>query len=1301
MKTLRPMFISLVLVLCLATTAWAERAVWVWSMADDIVFDSPSGSRSDFFTFCAAPHGDATKAITTVYLSGSVYDLDLVVDNAATLRNFLVAAHDEGLKVECLEGDKSWATPEGRSTGETRVDQIIAFNQGGTLDTQRFDGIHYDVEPYLLRYDEGDDYDWDADNAVIWSTYLAFLDTCQAKVDVYNLSHTDIKFGGAIPWWYDVDTQPGTPNDIQSRIDYIAIMDYRETGLNLVEGATNEIGNGNTLGKNVVIGVETAQAVPPDPETITFYEEGNTYMEEQLGYVATTFAGEASFDGFAIHYYEDVAAGEVAYRELWTSSFPGYQPIVTVTFPNGDEGVELVPGTTYNITWTTYDNDHSNNDLDIDIAYSSNRGRHYTTLSTGETNDGTYPWNTTGISDGDRYRVKVTATDPTALSGSDASDNNFTFESTPTPPPEWKSAQNTNVNGIRPVIVPDGDTLHMAWYWPDWGALPKRVYYKKSTDNGASWDPEVVIAEDATDEPRKPALAVRGNTVAIVWVESAGGTNGKQVKVRISADGGDTWDSEIAVSGAYTYYYLADFPDIAIDASDNIHVVWAARQATSPYRWLIHYNARISGVWESLTVVEMTDYYRSTPALTTDDDGVHVVWGVHWWAGTTLYTKISYRNRSGTWGTIRTVAQYVVTDGTWTKYFPDICSDSSNGKLHVVWQTAGDSPQTNATLASDVFYSSSTDSGTTWSTASNLADGYVPQVSYADGEVRVIYYVPGSTDELGDIRYRKSTNGGTSWVLEDIIATDARYPYWNAEVTMMVGFPSLASDAVGNMVAAWRWFEGIDKEWIVFSYKGKFNSPTDMHADLAYPATDAIRLRWQEPIGYTPNFYTLYRSINDGTYAQVATPIYAMVYDDTGLTGTNYYKYKVTATEGSTESPSSNVSNALYPGSNFMIDYFEAIEGITYSKIESDTSTVTYAYDTIDVHQGAQSQRLVYTYGGTGWGAVVKGTLPAKIDISQYDIAKLWVKGGVVSAKGIAIQFGEAGRPEGDEVWTSASPTIADNAWQAYEFYLSDFTRSSVEANDHFDTDSIGSYQLFLSENTSNGTYWVDQIELYKAPATLDVTPGSVAFGSVAPTVSNHRFQAPLITPPAINITYGGYNTPWTIRVWTDNSPGNGAEPEKAGLKGADGTTYIPMKVWCVNYGPAAHEMPPGPDEENDFFWGGYDFNGDIDKEDVLTSGTYVEATLGFDINGDGDTLDTIQPTPAQPLYEGPSWLRIPEKDEMDNGNRFTWRRLAWNDGLGSDAGLGGNFDSWLGIDIAGAVAQSYSTTVTIEYINQ
>ena len=167
--------------------------------------------------------------------------------------------------------------------------------------------------------------------------------------------------------------------------------------------------------------------------------------------------------------------------------------------------------------------------------------------------------------------------------------------------------------------------------------------------------------------------------------------------------------------------------------------------------------------------------------------------------------------------------------------------------------------------------------------------------------------------------------------------------------------------------------------------------------------------------------------------------------------------------------------------------------------------------------------------------------------------------------------------------------------------------------------------------------------------SSLSVDTNLVDFGAVSGSVDNRRF----VGGPVI-VSYYPASNPWSIRVYTAN-PGNAL-----GLVGmADSSMNIPLKVWCDNFGPRLHAAGQAPDEENRFFWSGYDFNGDNDRIDIISDGSISEAALGFDVNGDGDALDSGLGAPSAPVSEEPAWLRVPDDNEMTPGNPYTWRRLA------------------------------------------
>ncbi|MEI8175513.1 MAG: fibronectin type III domain-containing protein [Candidatus Omnitrophota bacterium] len=347
-------FLGIFLAILLVGASWlmcadlhaADRAMWVWSMSENIVRDDPLGSQSDFFSFCDGPHDNPVNKIRTIYFSKTAGDHDVLALYPQEVRAFIKTAHSRGFKVMCLAGDRHWATPEKRAIGEAECDSILTFIKGTVNASERFDGINYDVEPYLLLTAWGDTYNWEtpADYNKIWPEYIALMTNCAAKIKAFNTANgTSILFGADIPWWYDVDGYSGTSLQVQQLVDYVNLMDYRQTGALLVGAATTQLANAKAMNdaqknnpawiaKKVYIGVETSPARYPDPPSITYFEEGNAYLETQLAYVASNISS-AEFGGVAIHYYEDVSAGEWGYRRLWTTPFQSiaFQPAQQVT----------------------------------------------------------------------------------------------------------------------------------------------------------------------------------------------------------------------------------------------------------------------------------------------------------------------------------------------------------------------------------------------------------------------------------------------------------------------------------------------------------------------------------------------------------------------------------------------------------------------------------------------------------------------------------------------------------------------------------------------------------------------------------------------------------------------------------------------------------------------------------------------------------------------------------------------------------------------------------------------------------
>ena len=153
---MKHIFILIIAIIVLVNENFAQskpRSMWVWGSTTSII--EYSSSREAFYNFCTNPPGmndpnaipGFPRNINCVFISAHKY---IVGDSSmrAKLHSFLKDAHSRNLIVEYLDGDKTWATTN-ISSGKSYIDYLVKFNSEASDITERFDGVQYDVEPYL------------------------------------------------------------------------------------------------------------------------------------------------------------------------------------------------------------------------------------------------------------------------------------------------------------------------------------------------------------------------------------------------------------------------------------------------------------------------------------------------------------------------------------------------------------------------------------------------------------------------------------------------------------------------------------------------------------------------------------------------------------------------------------------------------------------------------------------------------------------------------------------------------------------------------------------------------------------------------------------------------------------------------------------------------------------------------------------------------------------------------------------------------------------------------------------------
>ncbi len=251
------------------------KSMWVWASE---TFLNDDAKRHELFEFCKQ-NDIQTLWAQLLYTFEPEIDFNTPPDPAKDppqtrcliqhqdkLRRFIREAHHFGLKVHALDGYPEYAQKPFHHAPLAVVDAVIAFNQE-SAPAERYDGIHFDNEPYLLIGWQ----DRDRRQQVL-AEFLELNAQCQKRVR----EGSQMQYGIDIPfWWQKQDAETGqffgqvtfnNRDDAASYfcidlLDNVGIMNYRDRA----GGADGMIAHGTDIlqyadktgGAKVYMGIET------------------------------------------------------------------------------------------------------------------------------------------------------------------------------------------------------------------------------------------------------------------------------------------------------------------------------------------------------------------------------------------------------------------------------------------------------------------------------------------------------------------------------------------------------------------------------------------------------------------------------------------------------------------------------------------------------------------------------------------------------------------------------------------------------------------------------------------------------------------------------------------------------------------------------------------------------------------------------------------------------------------------------------------------------------------------------------
>lgn len=141
------------------------------------------------------------------------------------------------------------------------------------------------------------------------------------------------------------------------------------------------------------------------------------------------------------------------------------------------------------------------------------------------------------------------------------------------------TADTDSVLDKEACLVVSGNYRYIVWTRADWNTSVAQVWFTRSTDNGATWQPRVRVATDTTRQ-EQPMVAASGSSVHLCWYDGRPDEYG--IYHRASLDNGATWGAEHWLTDIT---YGADYPAIAAVGA-NVHVAF---RATRPGQLVLDY----------------------------------------------------------------------------------------------------------------------------------------------------------------------------------------------------------------------------------------------------------------------------------------------------------------------------------------------------------------------------------------------------------------------------------------------------------------------------------------------------------------------------------------------------------------------------------------------------------------------------------------------------------------------------------------------------------------------------------------
>ncbi len=255
------------------------KATWVWD--EEKIGEKPE----EIVTFADK------QGVNLIYVHVSTKQFSI-----QNYRNFIQKASEKDIRVFALGGDPRWALTSKQKHVTDFVSQVKQYNHM-VEPNEQFQGIHVDIEPYLLP-------SWEKEQESVMEQWM--MNSVHLIEEAKQ--NTDLTVSGDFPFWIHKLNVPGTSMSLSQwmlkKYDSITLMAYRNSadGSNgISQIATPIVKEAEQQEDSVVIAVNIIDT--DEGQHTTFYGSDPGHMQQELKQLKKAFNENSGFTGVAVHDY--------------------------------------------------------------------------------------------------------------------------------------------------------------------------------------------------------------------------------------------------------------------------------------------------------------------------------------------------------------------------------------------------------------------------------------------------------------------------------------------------------------------------------------------------------------------------------------------------------------------------------------------------------------------------------------------------------------------------------------------------------------------------------------------------------------------------------------------------------------------------------------------------------------------------------------------------------------------------------------------------------------------------------------